>query len=299
VDPFDTGFSIWYLIVDLFQVKGLFRQLFRSKALNRRFRALDGLDLKKTAKQLADDHLLVSFGLIPTVADIQQFVSLLKKWREPYDDMKRKLALPKTWVQQPISLVAQVPNPPSLFGTSNVGIFSLPVSVSIRAEVQTNATWHGMAKYHYNAPEAQGWLARLKQFVDAFGILDPAAIWDVIPWSFVVDWFYGIGHWLHRNRPQLFPAYVVIDDYCESIRLQNRITWYGTYDLVLPDTSSSVQDAGYVYDLVLGSETHTVYLRRRCKPPSLVVSAPQLNTSFLSVRRALISASLLTQRVLR
>jgi len=296
-DPFDRNFSIWYLLVDLYQVGGLWSQLFSGKAQRRRLSSFLQLDGKKTAKQLSNDYLAVQFGLLPTIDDIVTFVRILSSWRERYDEASDWLLEPKTW-HCPVTKLPWLwdPGEQTFDGFSTVRFFDLDTNlIPIRAVVsRLVAECHRSVEYHFVAPEFRGWTSRLAQFVDAFGVLDPAALWDAIPFSFIVDWFYGIGNWLHKNRPQLFPADLKITNYCESIKFKTQIKFYASY------TSWSGDIRENLVDQHICTKLRTSYVRRVCKPPADVgISAPKFNASFLSIRRAFISAALLGQRAFR
>jgi hypothetical protein len=296
-DPYDTDFSVWFAIVDVIQLKGLWRGLFSARGNLGRLRDLSLQSNRATAKQLADDHLAVSFGLIPTFADIKKFISLIKTWTDIYDS--KEVAAKRRYWHEPVTDLKRLFPDRTLEGTTPVDIhpdvgFALDVQCRITTEVaRVNRT----CSYTYLAPEFHGFLSRLKQFIDAFGILDPAALWDVVPFTFIVDWFIGIGSWLHKNRPKLFPVDVLIRDYCESFKLVQVHAWYvHSYNRVL---LGSFSDAHEVRNQLLGVERHTTYLRRRFRPSAADTLVPKINTEIISVRRALISASLVAQRIPR
>lgn len=297
-DPFETDFSVWFVLADLWQMKGLVKQLIGSEALNRSFRRLDELPARDTAKELADKHLLVQFGLLPTIKDLQEFASILMNWRDRYSDMD-KLLKTRPWHEPKIDISKRFPDI-TFSGTSPVSINSYGFThVNMRCDQKTiSAEFCRTASYSFVCPEFQGWLARLKQFIDAFGILDPAAIWDNVPFSFVVDWFFGISKWLSKNKPRLFPADVLIHDYCESIKVETERRWYASTYVAphLPDTGEVVwQD-----NVFLGRETYTTYLRRRFRPEAQYISVPpSRKAGVVTLRRALISASLVAQRLPR
>jgi len=295
-DPFDTDFSIWYLVTDLYQMKGLWKSLFGSEVINRRFRRLDELDLKQTAKQLADDHLMVQFGILPTIRDMQDFWTIINNWTKKYDEADEHLSKTRPWHATPLRLTQYWPAHTERFGHAIVRDIAFDSSHFKWKAVDTvEAHMYRSASYSFTAPEFQGWLSRLKQFVDSFGIADPAALWDIVPFSFIVDWFYGVGNWLHQNRPRFFPADVLVHDYCESIKVVRSTQWFGTYlqnDGILNPLLPMV-------DTYLCGTTETAYVRRRFQPDLSHVSVPRKSKNVLSVRRALISAALVAQRLPR
>jgi hypothetical protein len=303
-DPFDTDFSIWYTVVDLFQLKGLLKSLFSSR-MPSAYRAspYQGRpDL--TARQLADTHLGVTFGMIPTIQDIQDTLRLLQTWRDPYDHMDRLLA--KRYRKH--SNVDLSPIRPDLFPPAQKHntvvsvsgtISSYPVNVEI--DKTTTASWHGLTLYGFSCPEFQGWLARLAQICDSFGVFDPSAVWDVLPFSFIVDWFYGISTWLHKNKPKFFPATVVVYDYLETIKVVTNVTYTATWIRPLLGASNPPFNEAVLKPHVIGTERYTTYIRRVFNPGNnVVVSQPLLpKKSFVRVNRIGIASSLAIQHLLR
>lgn len=66
-----------------------------------------------------------------------------------------------------------------------------------------------------NDPE----LVRLGAALDTLGVnMNPAILWDLVPFSFVVDYFCGIGDWLERfKRTNLNLSFSVVDS-CYSVK---------------------------------------------------------------------------------
>jgi hypothetical protein len=67
--------------------------------------------------------------------------------------------------------------------------------------------------------------ALYKGMADSLGVmLDPGIIWRAVPWSFVVDWFVGIGPWLSKNfsMPNIAPV-THIYSYVYSIKVQRAV----------------------------------------------------------------------------
>lgn len=338
-DPFDTGFSVWFLLVDLFSFKAVRKtanaaiqavfntdvsddaaqdalKAYRGKLRKRKvtklsrrrlFRTRSGTVRTESAKQFADTHLGIRFGILPFVKDVQEFLKLINKWKDLYDQVG--LLLTKRYRAHSNKEWADPPWLPDGEQTITFAPFFNSGSIDLTVKRTTRVTWHGLTLYGFSCPEFQGWLSRLKQISDAFGIFDPAALWDVIPFSFIVDWFFSVSTWLHKNRPRWFPASVVIHDYLETVRIDTRYE----YSIRYMPTYSSVQEASYV-DHVIGIETETYYDRRRYRPTEDMVrvvsraqvghmgvgSAKSRPTSMVTLsNRASIVASLVAQRVPR
>jgi hypothetical protein len=297
-DPFDTGVNIWFLVRDLIDLKHLLPQILQivrhAGALKRRYKGRSIADIKA----IPNAYLLDKFGIDPTLDDIEQFVKLIAKWREMYDHLDSLMQVMHVVKSPAIDFLQDRSydfqesfTVPPMFGKGTDQLY---------CQVQHNVTqleWHGTAKYKFSAPDAKGWLARLKQFMDAFGVLDVgSAVWDLIPFSFLVDWFVGVGPWLHKNRIQLFPASILLQDYCESISYVDRMSI--TMDWLQPiDWPHSLSREGR--HLEVARAIHRIYLRRRGQPRNLRLSRPKISKSFISLTKCAIGGSLAAQRLIR
>jgi len=296
-DPFETDFSVWYVLVDLLDFKKIVKSL-ASSVFSRRVSPPKDL----TAKQLHDTHLGVRFGVIPTIKDLQDLVSTIKKWKSKYDEVG---TVATSTYSSHANLQKLEETFPELAGykwfeTGQVAMSSPGVIVPFDYLVESvpRASWHAEVKYSFRCPEFQGWINRLSQIVDSFGILDPAALWDVIPFSFVVDWFFSVSSWLHNNRPRLFPAEVVLVDYLESVKFEQILNYTsGSWINVEGPAAPVYSTRG------MGFEKCTTYLRRPFRPPDgyvKIAPKPVREASFVSLsKRVAISASLIGQRLPR
>jgi len=63
------------------------------------------------------------------------------------------------------------------------------------------ATFHSEIEYNYYYTRFQVEHARLLGLLDSLGVnLNPAIIWNAIPWSFIVDWVFGVSRWLDNRK---------------------------------------------------------------------------------------------------
>jgi hypothetical protein len=314
-NPFDTNFSIWYLLVDLIQWKRFFSNpqhtvLMRDSRGKREYARYLKQHPEATAKQFADVHLGVRFGLLPFIKDLIDTVHVIQTWKQRYDydevselfdhvlrwhkadELQNRFEFLKGWKETVV-----VPlNRPGFSGLATV-----------KCSATTTVRWHGLANYRFTCPELSGFLARFAQIIDAFGILDPSAAWDVIPFSFIVDWFYTTNASAHSLKPTLFPAGVNIIDYLESISADTTLRYNLTYlepglNADAPSVALTSHDVGY--------ERYRSYVRRRFRPSPKhvrIVSAtpqPKFTTqrsasSAVQLQRVSISASLIAQRLPR
>jgi hypothetical protein len=254
-----------------------------------------------TASQLHDTNLGVQFGILPTVADMQDFLRVCLTWRQVFKDMTEFMRILHTRHFQPTSMVDTLAplTPGMVWAPSPIALVGDYIEIRLDT---TYAVHHRTAQYKFCAPEFQGWISELKRLVDAFGVLDPAALWDIIPFSFVVDWFINIGGWLHKHRPRLFPADVKFTDYCESIRLTQRLSYYASY-LTPPGPIGQIgvgSSPVLITRDLLGVETRDIFVRKRFTPRvPKTIPGPRVPDSFVNLRRLSIASSLVAQRIPR
>lgn len=314
-DPFDTDFSIWYTLVDLISLKRFF-----NPPTNVRDTTADELRLirlritdypeESTARTLANSHLATRFGWLPLVNDIKETIHTIKSWKLKYDQaVKLKDKRFRFHSKQDVSDLFSVQpwtenhtvSPP---WTNDVNPIDVKVSFGIR-----EAKWHGLTLYGFTCPELQGWSSRLAQIADSFGVLDPAAVWDGVPFSFIIDWFFTTQDWMREFKPRLFPATGVLYDYLESISFEADVRYIASWD-VPTITSAGIEPNPFTTRYVsrmVGYELYSTYLRRRFRPElgnvtfgpkrSLSGLRSKFNTSSAAVlQKIAISASLLAQR---
>jgi hypothetical protein len=56
------------------------------------------------------------------------------------------------------------------------------------------------------------WDGRALYALERLGVTpDPAIVWNAIPLSFILDWVYPVGEWLHERRYTMIDMNIVID----------------------------------------------------------------------------------------
>ncbi len=120
----------------------------------------------KNAKQIASDILAFKFGVEPLMNDIQSFAKYLD-----------------TGVDEPIVTVR-----------ANTGKAN-----AIPLKVETGSfTFVGFVEISYTVKCVVDNPAG--RALSEFGLINPLEIlWEVTPWSFVVDWFFPVGDWLSNK----------------------------------------------------------------------------------------------------
>lgn len=146
-----------------------------------------------------------------------------------------------------------------------------------------SCTFHAEIDYNYNFSRFQTEHAQLLGLLDALGFnLNPAIIWNAIPWSFVVDWLIGISRWLDKRKTLNMEPTLNVRRYLWSIKrerivsVRKLITNIGSS--YVPSSSSPV---------LMPTVFETSYRRVVGIPASISPIASGLNIRELSLGAAL------------
>lgn len=127
--------------------------------------------IPKNSKDLADDVLLYKFGIAPLIGDLDGLMKHLAQ--NAKDNVCRVVAVSREVVK-----------------TTTSG--KVPSSILSRKETlttETEITVRSVLRYKVDAPAVN----QLTQL----GFTNPASTaWEVIPWSFVIDWLIPIGDYI-------------------------------------------------------------------------------------------------------
>lgn len=167
------------------------------------------------------------------------------------------------------------------------------VAKSSRHVSNVPSVFHVELLYTFRYTELQNQLAGLFSTLDSLGLnLNPAIIWNAIPWSFVVDWFVGVSRALDNFHIGLMDPEVCLHRALWSIK-RKRTTYVETQVLTQGFGGSVVG----LQHLPLPPVYESAYRRQRCWWQDVV---PSFKTSGLSlVEGSLASALVLSRRVKR
>lgn len=192
------GFSLINFLAELGQSKALVKSWISKRSLIERWHKLFGANrsLPERARAAANERLAHVYGTKLLIRDAQQLFRVLTNWKRRADKFLSDAGTIKRWYKPPfesavdqMALVRRMPL--SLFGAPDTFL-----EYRRRFEVQ----FHAVLYYSYEVKLIKGFLSRLSQLGDAYGIhLDAGIIWDAIPLSFIVDWFINVSEWLHAN----------------------------------------------------------------------------------------------------
>lgn len=166
-----------------------------------------------TATQFAAEaHLSYKFGIRPFIGDVIKLIESLTDYQRRIDDFlmrrdrvqKRHYSEQEPWSRTDSSWYK--------WQGSNT------CSWRYRTAMATKDT--ATMTYEYTCPDLDTFALKLKAIRDMIGLrFTPSVIWESIPFSFVVDWFFRVQDFLEANEDPLIKAVVTVHDYSISRKL--------------------------------------------------------------------------------
>jgi hypothetical protein len=145
------------------------------------------------------------------------------------------------------------------------------------------SVFHAEIQFNYNLTGYQTEHARLLSYLDALGInLNPAIIWNALPWSFVVDWVIGLGPYLDTLKVSNMEPQINIHRYLWSISRKRQIT--------VTTAIRNAYDDGLEYRSTLPPVIQTAYRRQPSSVPVSLIESSGLTLKEVSLGSALVLA---------
>jgi hypothetical protein len=148
----------------------------------------------------------------------------------------------------------------------------------VQSKWKDRPVYHAAMRYKHDTSALKSTLGRLRAYMNAFGVSDViATLWEAVPYSFVVDWFFNVGSMLASIEDYLVgdPLPIVILDFTHSVKY--KFTTRVLLDIGKGNWSKATG--------ILLQEKETTYYNRRVEMPnfydSLSVRAPSVNQPLL------------------
>lgn len=275
----EDGFSVLVMIAEFKDLPRMVRSCLHLLDRSNRRKLLAALR-GRPIRSVSQSWLAANFGWLPFVSSVMELVSRLKdvgdKATRLLEDAGKRRTLhygmqinPELWGGSLYEEIEQQFDPLSF--APNQWLDPVIRNLRLTERVSTrfaDVKYHATCDHHYTLPWGGFWGSMFAS-LDRFGInLSISDIWELIPFSFVIDWLFNVQnklavHDLMNNKPT-----IVISDFCDSVKYTytrtsdfTRITWIETPNgwenptlwTVTPDTSSS-------------SFTEKLYHRKRARP---------------------------------
>jgi len=185
---------------------------------------------REWARAGADSYLQAKFNILPLLSDISGIKTALTRTERRLNDFITRAGrvqrrhYTRVLNEYPLSSYSENNVPLPVSPLYNGGLSFATTSVSRRYVYSQPTTFHAEIQYNYNYTEYQIEHARLLSLLDAVGAnFNPAVIWNAIPWSFVVDWVFGVSRWLNNNRVGLMDPQINIHRYLWSVKRSRKV----------------------------------------------------------------------------
>jgi len=233
----------------------------RRKAAVRRHRQIRGLPLEE-ARAAADDYLAYIFGVRPTVSSLDALAESLTRSRRHAETISRhgtrRYRRRKTVRYLNRSASSLAPPHTIYVGTGN----QFQGSIHLFRSSTQRIWWSGA--FRMTPSYTDDWLGRCSSFFHEVDYLtglglDVRAAWDLIPFSFMADWFANTGDFLEAR--QIIADYNVVSEYgyimCHTRQERQQIALGGIRVGISPPVLQPVS--------VLSTEVRETKRRDACK----------------------------------
>jgi hypothetical protein len=219
-----SGFSLTNFLLELRDLKQLFKLVDKSKTV---------------IKNIGSGYLNYQFGWKLLIADLEVMINRLWGWQRTLEDYLSKQGVPmvrhyaKTLAEEDVEeLVSSYTSPWS----NELG--------ETYCKAHIKSVYHATMRFTYSVPDVERELSKVKAFLEIWGLnISSSVVWEAIPFSFVVDWFLGVGDYLASTRDRYLESKVKVIDYCTSIKT----TEVGCFEFILRGVpqGSSAYTASY------------------------------------------------------
>jgi len=289
VDPIDTSFSILNFLYELREVPSLldpFKMVAKRVSPSRAGGKRLGRNHRKFAKDAINDisstYVNANFGYVPTISDGFEITSRLSNLENSYADLKKKLK-PRFFRRKAAVNLNPISIPCPWSSNQSVGITS-PDDQATAKLVFKKCQLTATGRASYDAPEFNT-LGFITSVLDRSGFyFDLATLWNVVPFSWAVDWVFPIGDALAADRK----SWTQID-----VKVEGTYTWKIEYEIYFPDPKQVRWTNSLPTSSQSGKIIGTLYLRSGIPPIEGYKSPPNPGTLFpkWNVKKGLISAA--------
>jgi len=193
--------------------------------------ALLGFNRKDgTLAKLSKSYLMGKFGYQSLYNDVKSFFDAAVNFKKRIDTFV-KLANTDLQAHFGTTISGTARGEILRFNSGAIGGKGVSGSIGGQARITALASngvkYNATLRYRYPLPpELSRAGSELKQLLDVLGVsLNPAIVWNAIPFTFLVDYFVNIGKWLNRLRIDNIRFQTEIRDFCHSAKV-TRATVY-------------------------------------------------------------------------
>jgi len=247
-----------------------------------------GRTLRQMLRVGSDLYLQWKFNIATLLSDICSLRTALSRYEKRLNDLVARQGRPMSrhfvWIWNEY---VDSSSKKSGYILNDGQFVDHPVQAALECLRQTRhspSVFHAQLQYNYNYTQYQLEHARVLALLDALGLnLNPAIIWNAIPWSFVVDWVFGVSRWLNTLRTSNMKPVINIHRYLWSIKRARSI------ELTVHQYSNPWNAlVGSIGSCPMPVIFETAYRRQVEMPSSSSIQSSGLNLNEFSLGAALI-----------
>lgn len=213
-----------------------------------RIGSFSGKSFRQVLRNTGDNYLQYKFNIAPLLQDIRAVWTALKRFDA---DVNRRLRENEKPLTHHYSMALQLltssedNTTEQIFMQENAFGFNPVVNVN-RQVIPEASKFHVEMEYSYYYTALQARHALLFGLSDELGInLNPAIIWNAIPWSFAVDWVIKIGPWLDSIKLRQLEPVLNIRKCLWSIKHKRKVILSADYDGQVGIPVSTCEETAY------------------------------------------------------
>lgn len=212
--------------------------------------------LAEAVRTGADSFLATEFAIRPLLSDLVAYFRIMDRLNKSINDLisrQGRMQVKHFSAHVPVPQYGMAPQVSSTYNLStgqfagDMTFVDVPGNTAPqrwlrmglrmgRESYLTPAEFHAQVQYSYQLDQHQIANAQILGAMDALGInLNPAIIWNAIPFSFIVDWFVNIGSLLQSLEKRNMEPRINIAQYLWSWRFRRHVrTYVESVGAVLP-----------------------------------------------------------------
>lgn len=235
MNPTKPAFTAASSLFELRELPGQLQDLVRGiRAAIADFKAREFLRTGKHSylSKTAQWHLALSFGWLPILSDIRNFIrareGLDKKLKQLIRDAERPVRRERTLYDGSSqgyrhTIVHPTPYNPNMWPSLPVYAYGVGNAITTGSEDYNDKYW-AVAQWRYflpPGPRDETWNRKMRRRVMG-GRITPDALYAVMPWSWLVDYFFDVGNFVDATSSGV--ADLVYYDYCYVMQTANFTT---------------------------------------------------------------------------
>jgi len=232
---------------------------------------------RSIAKTASSNFLAYNFGIAPFIGDVKKLTGLVESVNKRLNHLRKTAGKPiHLKFKRKLPDLGDLVFERELGNGAEIGAHLVYELAGYQGEFVASAT----LVQNLDIPDVP--LTQLKALASAAGALNPTAVvWEAIPYSFVVDWFFQVGPLIDSMNIQPFGGEYSLSDVGYSL---NESFSYRVYQHFYPERGNE--------KIFLG----TISVRRYKRRLGLPVFSLFLTDGILSPKQLMLATALLDQR---